>query len=126
MRASRLQHVSVPRPPGEEATARCTHFYCDVLGLEAIPIPRTFGDSDVLWYRCGDDEVHVFVAEGAQETGHSCLILEDAAVMRRSLESGGWRCADAEPIPNRPRFYTYDPFDNQIEVATIEGDYREG
>jgi catechol 2,3-dioxygenase-like lactoylglutathione lyase family enzyme len=127
MRVQRLQHASVPRPPGEEAHAQTIHFYAEVLGLEAIPTPRTFGQTEVSWFRVGDDEIHIY-ATGPDEpvphnAAHYCLIVDDVQATRDRLEGAGFRCHDTTPIPHRPRFYTHDPFGNQIELATIEGDY---
>ncbi|MEZ4612967.1 MAG: hypothetical protein R2851_25930 [Caldilineaceae bacterium] len=45
----RIQHVSIPRPPGSDAAAR--HFYGELLGLEEIPPPESLHDLKVIWYR---------------------------------------------------------------------------
>lgn len=127
----RLQHASVPRPSGEEAQQRAVDFYAGVLGLEHIPKPRTFADRiEVTWFRVGDDEVHVYAAGPNEQAPHSeahfCLLVDDLKGTRDRLEGAGCRCEDAFPIPNRPRFYTYDPFGNRIEITAIEGDYLGG
>jgi catechol 2,3-dioxygenase-like lactoylglutathione lyase family enzyme len=137
MRLQRLQHTSVPRPPGEEAHTQAVLFYADILGMEEIPKPRTFhGDGppgsveiDVSWFNFGDDEIHVY-AIGRDEpmphsNAHFCLLVASVDETRTHLEAAGVRCADAVPIPHRPRFYAYDPFGNQIEIAAITGDYLE-
>ena len=127
MGVQQLHHASVPRPPGPEAHARAVHFYGEVLGLEEIPKPRTFTEIEVSWFRQGDDEIHVYAINPNEQVPHSeahfCLIVDDLAAMRDHLERAGFPCFDATPIPHRPRFYTRDPFGNEIEVTTIEGDY---
>lgn len=128
MSIQRLQHASVPRPPGREAHQQAVDFYGGVLGLEEIPKPRTFDHIEVTWFRLGDDEIHVYAA-GRDEPqphneAHFCLVVDDVEATRDRLERAGFRCHDTTPIPNRPRFYTRDPFGNEIEFTSIEGDYR--
>jgi hypothetical protein len=127
VRIVRLQHVSVPRPPGPEAHRLAVDFYSGLLGLEEIPKPRTFTDIDVSWFKIGDCEIHVFAAEPGAGTvhpgSHFCLVVEDLAATRSALEAAGYTTHDTEPIPNRPRFNTRDTFGNMIELTHIEGDY---
>jgi catechol 2,3-dioxygenase-like lactoylglutathione lyase family enzyme len=128
MRIERLQHASIPRPSGEAALAQAIHFYRDVLGCEELPKPRTFDEVDVAWFACGDDEIHVLAIDDNfplhHGGAHFCLLCDDLEAMRARLETAGFRCLDTTPIPNRPRFSTFDPFDNQIEISEILGDYR--
>lgn len=128
MTARRLQHTSVPRPSGNDAVAQAVRFYRDVLGGRELPLPRTFGEIDVTWFAFGDDEIHVYAADAGvslRDTGaHFCLVVDDLRAMQGRLQQAGYRCEDTTPIPGRPRFYTFDPFGNQIEITAIEGDYR--
>ena len=128
MRIERIQHASVPRPSGDAALAQAVYFYRDVLGCEELPKPSTFDDVDVAWFACGDDEIHVLAIEETfplrHGGAHFCLVCDDLNGMRNRLEAAGFRCVDNTPIPNRPRFSTFDPFGNQIEITTIQGDYR--
>jgi catechol 2,3-dioxygenase-like lactoylglutathione lyase family enzyme len=128
MRIERIQHASVPRPRGEAALARAIHFYRDVLGCEELPKPTTFDEIDVAWFACGDDEIHVLATDETFPLNHGgahfCLVCDDPHGMRQRLEDEGFRCEDSPPIPHRPRFNTFDPFGNQIEITAIEGDYR--
>ncbi|HEX6047654.1 MAG TPA: VOC family protein [Gemmatimonadaceae bacterium] len=57
MRILTLHHVSLPVSDLE----RAKHFYETVLGLE--PIPRPPFDFDGAWYRAGDRDVHLIVAD---------------------------------------------------------------
>jgi catechol 2,3-dioxygenase-like lactoylglutathione lyase family enzyme len=129
MQIQRLQHASVPRPPGKDAHAAAVHFYVDILGMTEIPKPRTFTYIEVSWFKHADDEIHVFALGPNEPVPHSnahfCLIVNDVAATRRHLTGAGVRCDEAVPIPHRPRFYAYDPFGNQIEITAIEGDYNQ-
>ena len=95
----RLQHVSVPRPPGAEAHRVALAFYGDVLGLQEIPKPATFAEIEVTWFQLGDSELHVY-ARGDREPwphseAHFCLEVEDPDAARSELEAAGYPCAPA-------------------------------
>lgn len=122
--ARRLQHVSVPRPPGNDAHQRAVDFYRGLLGLKEIPKPSTFTDIDVTWFQIGDTEIHVYASAAggpAPASGaHFCLVVEDVEVARERLEAAGYACTVPTEIPGRPRFNSHDPFGNQIEFTVIE------
>lgn len=122
----RLQHVSSPFPAGRQADVR--RFYGGVLGLPEVEVPRTLDASRLVWYSTGDGmELHFFTGDLAPgSTRHFCLDVEDLAGTRRSLSEAGFQPYDDTPIPNRPRFFCRDPFDNLVEFTSIQGDYREG
>ncbi|MDX1663003.1 MAG: VOC family protein [Candidatus Promineifilaceae bacterium] len=125
----RIQHVSIPRPPGSGATARA--FYGDFLGLEELPVPESIRHRDLIWFRIGQPphnlELHLFAEEPLEDRSirHFCLEVEDQARMRERLEQAGYEPWDVEPIPGRPRFFCRDPFGNIIEFTTIVGNYQE-
>jgi catechol 2,3-dioxygenase-like lactoylglutathione lyase family enzyme len=120
----RLQHVSVPRPPGRDAHDRAVAFYQDLLGLPEIPKPSTFTDIDVTWFRLGDTEIHVYAQAETESSpdsdAHFCLVVEDLQAARAQLEAAGYSATVPTAIPGRPRFNIRDPFGNQIEVTTLE------
>ncbi len=120
----RLQHVSIPRPPGSEAQTRA--FYGDLLGLPEIPAPDSISDLEVIWFRISEDaELHCFREQPLNDPSirHFCLVVEDLAGLRGKLTGAGYAPYDVEPIPGRPRFFCRDPFGNIIEFTTIQGDY---
>ncbi len=122
----RLQHVSIPRPPGSEAQTRA--FYGDLLGLPEIAAPNSLQADEVLWFKLGDDaELHCFREEPLEDPSlrHFCLVVEDVPAIRSKLSAAGFAPYDVEPIPGRPRFFCRDPFGNIIEFTTIEGDYMQ-
>ncbi|MDQ2827540.1 MAG: VOC family protein [Chloroflexota bacterium] len=119
----RLQHVSVPRPRGSEREAR--RFYGEALGLEELPVPVTLAHLDLVWYRLGDDELHLFASDDdtIHAAQHFCIAVDDATVARRRLTDCGIETRDETEILNRPRFTCRDPFGNLIEVTAIQGSY---
>ena len=122
----RLQHASIPRPPGADAAARA--FYGDLLQLTEVEPPKALEHLGVIWYRLdGDAELHLFVEDptGQDHSGrHFCLAVDDVVDLRERLEAAGVAVVGDTRIPGRPRFFVRDPFGNLIELTTIEGDYR--
>lgn len=122
----RIQHVSIPRPPGSDAEAR--RFYGAVLGLEEIPPPKSLASLDLIWFRLGETELHLYAEEpmGQDHSGrHLCIAYDDLDALRARLDAAGVTMVGTLPIPGRPRFFVRDPFGNLLELAAIEGDYRE-
>ncbi|MEZ4560373.1 MAG: VOC family protein [Caldilineaceae bacterium] len=120
----RIQHVSIPRPPGSDAAAR--HFYGELLGLEEIPPPESLHDLKVIWYRLGNTELHILTEEpqGQDHSGrHFCIAVDDVEAWRERLQAAGVAVVGTTPIPGRPRYFIRDPFGNMIEITTIESDY---
>jgi len=124
MKLRGLQHVSSPFPDGHRADVR--HFYGEVLGLMEIPQPHTLSAA-LVWYSVGDGlELHFFPGDLAPGSArHFCLNVDDLEETRQRLADFGFQPYDDTPIPNRPRFFCRDPFDNLIEFTSIQGDYRE-
>ena len=122
----KLQHVSTPFPAGRQADVR--RFYGEVLGLSEVEVPSTLDAGRLVWYSSGDGmELHFFTGEQAPGSArHFCLDVEDLAGTRHRLMEAGFEPYDDTPIPNRPRFFCRDPFDNLVEFTSIQGDYREG
>lgn len=123
MSRPRVQHISIPRPPGSAAATRA--FYGDLLRLEEAPPPASLAGLDLIWYRLGDTEIHLFAEEpSADPSGrHLCIEVDDLDALRARLHAAGYEPADTLPIPGRPRFFCRDPFGNQIEFTTILEDY---
>ena len=122
----KLQHVSTPFPAGRQPDVR--RFYGELLGLDEVEVPRTLDASRLVWYSAGDGmELHFYTGDLAPGSArHFALDVEDLADTRKRLADGGFEPYDTEPIPNRPRFFCRDPFDNLVELTSIQGDYRAG
>ncbi len=122
----KLQHVSSPFPAGRQAAVR--RFYGELLGLEEVEVPRTLDATRLVWYSVGDGlELHFYTGDLAPGSArHFALDVDDLARTRQRLADGGFEPYDTQPIPNRPRFFCRDPFDNLVELTSIQGDYRAG
>jgi len=123
MKRPRVQHVSLPRPPRSDEATRA--FYGTLLGLEEIPAPSSLADLDVIWYRLGDAELHLFAEEPYPDRSrrHVCIEVDDLDEVRARLVAAGYTPEDTIAIPGRPRFFCRDPFGNRIEFTTIIDDY---
>jgi catechol 2,3-dioxygenase-like lactoylglutathione lyase family enzyme len=103
------------------------HFYGETLGLSEITPPEVLGTERFVWFAVGDsgDEVHLYTDDrGPNSPGqHVCIQVDDPQTVRETLEANGYQTADTDAIPNRPRFFTIDPFGNRIEISAILGPY---
>lgn len=122
----RLQHTSIPMPIDGHAAARA--FFGDMLGMKEVLPPSSLDRSRLVWFLAGPDEheVHLFVDESmsAKSTAqHLCLQVDDLQAFRERAGSHGVTVEETIAIHNRPRFFVHDPFNNQIEIVQITGDY---
>lgn len=120
----RLQHTSVPMPPGGDDRARA--FYGALLGMTEKTPPSTL--RNVVWFEAGPDgqEVHCFTEadfESQQNQQHLCLQIDDLDALRAHLTRHGIPIEETIAIKNRPRFFVRDPFQNLIELTQITGVY---
>jgi catechol 2,3-dioxygenase-like lactoylglutathione lyase family enzyme len=122
----RLQHTSVPMPPGGDDDARA--FYGDLLGMREIPKPEGLAGMTVVWFAANDDgdEVHVFQEKTMRSNSaaqHFCLEVDDIAAYQTRLSDAGYAVEIPETIYNRPRLFVRDPFANLVELVEIRGQY---
>jgi catechol 2,3-dioxygenase-like lactoylglutathione lyase family enzyme len=118
----RIQHVSIQRPSGEEATRAARAFYGNLVELLEIDVPETLTGRGLIWYQLGNTELHIFIedfVEGGGQEHHFCIAVDDVDELRVRLEAGGHATRDTTPIPGRPRFFCRDPFGNLVEFTTI-------
>jgi catechol 2,3-dioxygenase-like lactoylglutathione lyase family enzyme len=123
-RVKRLQHTSVPMPPGGEAQARW--FYGTVLNMEEKRPPASLANLRLVWFRAGDDEVHLFEEEllgiGSSKQ-HLALQVDNLDEYRERFAAHGVTVIEDQPIVNRPRCFVRDPFGNLLEILEVNGLY---
>lgn len=122
----RVQHVSVPMPPGSQEQAR--QFYGGVLGMQEKSPPSSLAQQQLVWFNAGDggQEVHLFgddqlLTKSAEQ--HLCLQVDSLAEFRTWLNENGVAIREATAINNRPRLFIRDPFGNLIEFTEVLGEY---
>lgn len=121
-----LQHVSIPRPPGEESAQVARQFYGSLVGLMEKPVPSGIAHLDLVWFSLGGEmELHVFgeATDSSLSGGHFCLNMGDLEAMRQTLQQAGYQPWSPEAIQGRPRFFCRDPFNNLVEFTQIVDDY---
>ena len=127
MAGPRLQHAAMNVPPGSQEKVRA--FYGGILGLEEKQPPQSLTRLNLVWFAAGEGEMELHFRPDPHppdgtDRRHLCLVVDDLEDYRRRLTEAGATITSAEPIPNRPRFFCRDPFDNLLEFTTIQGDYR--
>ena len=121
-----LQHVSIPRPPGEKSAQLAREFYSGLIGLTEKSVPRSIAQLDLVWFQIGEEtELHVFAEQDSPTTSgrHFCLNVSNIESIRQELVQGGYQPWNPEEIPGRPRFFCRDPFNNIVEFTQIVEDY---
>ena len=116
----RIQHVSIPIPPDGADAAR--RFYSDVLQLAEMAVPREMSSLDLVWYRLGDTELHLFAeqVQADRSARHFCIAVDDVDALRTRLEAAAVPVVGAAPMPGRRRHFCRDPFGNLIEFTSLE------
>jgi glyoxylase I family protein len=124
-----LHHVAVV----VSDLARSKHFYGGVLGLQEIARPPFSFDG--AWYRAGDRDLHLIVAQDPTfregkgintQDGHLAFRVKSFRAALAYLESQGFRQTDDEPgrsmrvntnsVAGFPQIYVMDPDRNMIEI----------
>jgi catechol 2,3-dioxygenase-like lactoylglutathione lyase family enzyme len=120
-----IQHVSIPRPPGQESRQQAVSFFSGLLGLKEKEVPGSIQHLDLIWFQVGEMELHCFAEEPLDDSSgrHFCLATGDVEAVRQTLQEAGYKPWNPEEIPGRPRFFCRDPFGNIIEFTTIIAPY---
>lgn len=122
----KLQHVTVTFPPGEEGRLR--DFYINVLGFKEKPVPKVAKPLGWIWFHTGAGGVELHTVPDTtplpkDPTHHFCIEVDDLDRYRSALTGAGYEIRETRALPFRPRFFTWDPFRNLIEIVHVEGDY---
>jgi catechol 2,3-dioxygenase-like lactoylglutathione lyase family enzyme len=122
-----LHHVQVNVPLAVEAEAH--RFYGEIIGLELMERPQSLSDAGRrgVWFRCGEQEFHVFSNptadfDPAMSSQHPALLVDDLDTLRERIEAAGYDIEEAIPIAGRARFFTRDPGGNRIEFLSLAGE----
>ncbi|HVC08190.1 MAG TPA: VOC family protein [Solirubrobacterales bacterium] len=114
-----IDHVQLVAPPDCEAEAR--RFFGQVLGLREIERPPSLGGRGGVWFRAGEQQIHVGVQEGfvPASKAHPALLVDSAGLedMAGRLEQAGAPVTWDDRLAPLRRFYTTDPWGNRIELV---------
>jgi ribosomal protein S18 acetylase RimI-like enzyme len=117
-----VDHVQVAAPPGSEDAARA--FYGGLLELPEIDKPERLRARGGVWFRAGDEELHIGIEADFKPAwkAHPALAVARASELRalaHRLDAAGHKVRW-----DGPRFYVADPFGNRLELLAPHGDVR--
>jgi catechol 2,3-dioxygenase-like lactoylglutathione lyase family enzyme len=115
VRFRRVHHVQIAAPSGGEEIAR--GFYGELLGLTPIAKPAHLAVRGGVWFRAGEQELHIGVEPGFHPSTkpHTAFEVLGLDALRQRLEKHGVRTWEDLPLPGYRRFYAADPFGNRLE-----------
>ena len=107
-------------PEGGEPAAR--RFYGALLGLPEIAKPPRLAARGGVWFRLGEQEIHLGVEANfaPARKAHPALRWSGLPALREELKEGGVLVREEEPLPGFHRFYADDPFGNRLEFLEPE------
>ena len=113
---TRLDHVQLAMPPGEEAKARA--FFVGMLGMTEEEKPEPLASRGGCWFRGGSVILHLGVEKEftPQKKAHPAFTVSDIERSAARLKESGYPVSWDEALPGRRRLYTADPFGNRIEL----------
>jgi catechol 2,3-dioxygenase-like lactoylglutathione lyase family enzyme len=115
-----IDHVQLAAPPGCEAEAR--RFFADLLGLEELEKPVALRARGGVWFRVGEQRLHVGVEEEfapARKAHPAFGVIRFDELLAR-LRAAGVPVTDDASIPGVRRCYVADPWGNRIELVAVE------
>lgn len=112
---SRLHHMQLAMPRGEEAAARA--FYAGVLGMTEVDKPAVLAARGGAWFRAGGVELHLGVDDDfrAARKGHPGVLVDDLDEIVARLDGAGQPLTWDANFPGFRRIYAHDPFGNRLE-----------
>jgi catechol 2,3-dioxygenase-like lactoylglutathione lyase family enzyme len=115
----RLDHVQLAVPRASENEARS--FYGAVLGLVELPKPESIRKRGGVWFRAGDQELHLGVEEpfAPARKAHPGLVVDNLDALRDRLRAAGVAFEDDANIEGVDRLFTHDPFGNRLELRQV-------
>ena len=113
-----IDHVQLAAPPECEPDAR--RFFGDVVGLEEIAKPPALQPRGGVWFRCGQQELHVGVQPDFEPArkAHPAFRVRGLDRLRERFEAAGLATRDGEAqVAGARRFYADDPWGNRLEFV---------
>jgi len=113
---TRIDHVQLAMPPGEEGRARA--FFVGVLGMNESAKPENLAQRGGCWFASGDVQIHLGVEDEfrAARKAHPALRCSDYTRLLQPLRAKGIEVIEAADIPGVQRAHIFDPFGNRIEL----------
>jgi catechol 2,3-dioxygenase-like lactoylglutathione lyase family enzyme len=112
-----LDHVQVAAPPGCETKAR--RFYGELLGLPELEKPEPLRSRGGVWFRCGEQQLHVGVDEQFEPArkAHPALAAAGYEELLARLREAGVDLHEDDSVSGLRRSYVHDPWGNRLELV---------
>jgi catechol 2,3-dioxygenase-like lactoylglutathione lyase family enzyme len=114
-----IDHVQLAAPPGCEPAAR--RYFGDVLGLVEIEKPATLKARGGVWFRLGEQQLHVGVEPAfvAARKAHPALSVASDSLdaLADRIRAAGAAVVWNNDVPHTRHFYTEDPWGNRLELV---------
>lgn len=116
MHISRLDHIQLAMPKGEEAKARA--FYEGLLGIPEVPKPQNLAARGGCWFEVGLVKIHLGIDPEfvAARKAHPAFIVDNITELTKLLAKAGVTIFEDDPLAGYMRCYVSDPFGNRIEL----------
>jgi catechol 2,3-dioxygenase-like lactoylglutathione lyase family enzyme len=115
-----LDHVQVAAPRGCEPAAR--RFYGTMLGLVEVEKPEPLRAHGGVWFRCGEQQLHVGVENdfAPARKAHPAMRVApgELEALAERLSDAGEQVVWDEALAGVRRFYSQDPWGNRIELLS--------
>jgi hypothetical protein len=110
-----IDHVQLAAPPDCEPAAR--FFFGELVGLEEVAKPAALRARGGVWFRCGEQQLHVGVQPDFEPArkAHPAFRVRGLAELRARLEAAGLETRDDAELAHARRFYADDPWGNRLE-----------
>lgn len=113
-----IDHVQIAAPSGCETEAR--RFYGQLLRLEELRKPASLARRGGVWFKIGEQQLHVGVETSFQPAlkAHPALRVAPEALddLAEQLSEAGFAPRWDDEIPGVRRFYVADPWGNRLEL----------
>jgi len=116
VRVTRIDHVQLAMPPGQEDKARA--FYAGLLGIAWVAKPEHLARRGGCWFGDDDVKVHLGVEQDFRPArkAHPALLVDGLSDLTGRLSAAGVQITHDEPLEGYDRVYVDDPFGNRIEL----------
>jgi catechol 2,3-dioxygenase-like lactoylglutathione lyase family enzyme len=113
-----LDRAQVAALWGCEAEAR--RFYGTLLGLVEVEKPESLRGRGGVWFRCGEQQLHIGVEDGFAPARKAHPAIRVTAgefdALAERLRDAGEQVVWDEALTDVRRFYSRDPWGNRIEL----------
>jgi catechol 2,3-dioxygenase-like lactoylglutathione lyase family enzyme len=115
-----IDHVQVAAPRDCETEAR--RFYGTLLGLVELEKPEPLRGRGGVWFRCGEQQLHVGVEDdfAPARKAHPALRVTGGGLdtLAERLRDAGEQVDWDGALVGVRRFYSWDPWGNRIELLS--------